>query len=58
MTSTKEKLLGLEIPETRQSSHKVSIIGVGQVGMACAYSIMNHVSQNGFKAYSISTMFN
>lgn len=46
MSSTREKLLGLEIPQTRINSNKVSIIGVGQVGMACAYAIMNQQMVN------------
>ena len=46
MSSTREKLLGLEIPQTRINSNKVSIIGVGQVGMACAYAIMNQVGHS------------
>ncbi len=41
MLSTKEKLLGLHNFEPRITKNKVSIIGVGQVGMACAFSILN-----------------
>jgi len=42
MASTKEKLLGLNISELERSKNKVSIVGVGQVGMACAFSILTH----------------
>lgn len=41
MLSTKEKLLGLKIIESKTTTNKVSIVGVGQVGMACAFSILN-----------------
>ena len=40
MATTKEKLLGLVNQAKRESSSKVSIVGVGQVGMACAFAIL------------------
>ncbi len=44
MLSTTQKLLGLmSVNEEDKSKNKVSIIGVGQVGMACAFSILTHV---------------
>lgn len=41
MLSTKQKLLGTSSSETPATKNKVSIVGVGQVGMACAFSILN-----------------
>lgn len=41
MLSTKQKLLGINSSETPTTKNKVSIVGVGQVGMACAFSILN-----------------
>lgn len=50
MSTTKEKLLGLVNPIHRESSSKVSIVGVGQVGMACAFAILEQVA-NLFKNF-------
>lgn len=44
MTSTKEKLMGTEIIEDDGSTNKISIIGAGQVGMACAFALICQVS--------------
>jgi NADPH-dependent glutamate synthase beta subunit-like oxidoreductase len=43
MASTKEKLLSLHIEETQKTANKVSVVGVGQVGMACAFSMLVQV---------------
>lgn len=40
MTTTKEKLLGLKVLDEEVATSKVSVIGVGQVGMACAFSML------------------
>jgi len=40
MASTKEKLLGLGVAGSEKTSNKVSVVGVGQVGMACAFSML------------------
>ena len=40
MASTREKLMSLHLPETSKTTSKVSVVGVGQVGMACAFSML------------------
>ncbi|XP_073420179.1 L-lactate dehydrogenase A chain [Dendrobates tinctorius] len=40
MASTKEKLIHNVVPEAASSQNKVTIVGVGAVGMACAISVL------------------
>lgn len=42
MTSTKEKLMSMNVLNENGATNKVTIIGVGQVGMACAFSMLCH----------------
>lgn len=42
-TATKEALLRTVQPHVSHGSNKVTVVGVGQVGMACAFSIMSQV---------------
>lgn len=42
MLTTKQKLFGIENFRSLPTRNKVSIIGIGQVGMACAFSMLNH----------------
>ncbi|KZC04889.1 PREDICTED: L-lactate dehydrogenase-like [Dufourea novaeangliae] len=47
MTSLKDKLLSTVIEPISTGRNKVSVVGVGQVGMACAFSILtSHVSSD------------
>ncbi|XP_076623753.1 L-lactate dehydrogenase isoform X1 [Colletes latitarsis] len=47
MTSLKDKLLSTVIEPISIDRNKISIVGVGQVGMACAFSILtNNVSSD------------
>lgn len=43
MTSVKESLLNQVAPAASKSNNKVTVVGVGQVGMACAFSILTQV---------------
>ena len=43
MATVREKLLTAVYEEEHTAPSKVTIVGVGQVGMACAYSIMQQV---------------
>ena len=43
MSETVHALLEELIPATATPHGKVTIVGVGQVGMACAYSILQQV---------------
>ena len=43
MQTTKQKLFGITNFHPIPTRNKISIIGVGQVGMACAFSVLNHV---------------
>lgn len=48
MSSTKERLFTKIADSESLSAHKITIVGVGQVGMACAFAILtqnisNHV---------------
>ena len=43
MATTREKLMTMKINDDLPSS-KISIVGVGQVGMACAFAMMCQVS--------------
>jgi len=40
MSSTKEKLLTMNVVPKDIPTNKVSVVGVGQVGMACAFSML------------------
>ncbi|XP_043683161.1 L-lactate dehydrogenase-like [Vespula pensylvanica] len=47
MTSLNEKLLSTVVEPTSNGKNKVTVVGVGQVGMACAFSILtNNVSND------------
>ncbi|KAL1517099.1 hypothetical protein ABEB36_000907 [Hypothenemus hampei] len=41
MTDTKEALLSMISQPAEESGNKVTVVGVGQVGMACAFSILS-----------------
>ena len=43
MASTKDKLLKMIVTEKEVPTNKVSVVGVGQVGMACAYAMLIQV---------------
>lgn len=43
MNSTREKLMGLNLTKGIRSTNKVSVIGTGKVGMACAFSLICQV---------------
>ena len=43
MASTKEKLMSMHVDKDDSASSKVSVVGVGQVGMACAFSLLVQV---------------
>lgn len=45
MTSLNEKLLSTVVEPTSNGKNKVTVVGVGQVGMACAFSILTNVSK-------------
>lgn len=40
MATTREKLMSLHLVETEKSTNKITVVGVGQVGMACAFSML------------------
>lgn len=44
MACTKDLLMREIAPPVKASGNKISIIGCGQVGMACAFSILTQVS--------------
>ena len=46
LSSTKEKLLHLNVIQNEIPTNKVSVVGVGQVGMACAFSLLVQVILN------------
>jgi hypothetical protein len=48
MASTKEKLLSLHNNKEERTTNKVSVVGVGQVGMACAFSMLTQVNNKSF----------
>lgn len=41
--STVQKLLKVVVPPPESAGSKITIVGVGQVGMACAISILTQV---------------
>lgn len=43
MSALKESLLTSVSPPVAVSGNKVTVVGVGQVGMACAFSILTQV---------------
>lgn len=43
MASIKEKLFSEVAEPVERSYNKVTVVGVGQVGMACAFSILTQV---------------
>lgn len=43
MATSEQKILTQVQPPVSHSGSKVTIVGVGQVGMACAFSIMTQV---------------
>lgn len=44
MATLKEKLLSVVKEPTGNGKNKITVVGVGQVGMACAFSILTKVS--------------
>lgn len=44
MATVKDTLLNEITPATTSSGNKVTIVGIGAVGMACAFSILTQVS--------------
>jgi hypothetical protein len=44
MASTREKLMSLHLQVTEKPASKISVVGVGQVGMACAFSLLVQVN--------------
>lgn len=44
MASIKEQLLSEVAQPGTKSNNKVTVVGIGQVGMACAFSILTQVS--------------
>lgn len=48
MSSLKEALLTAVSPPVSVSGNKVTVVGVGQVGMACAFSILTQVKSINF----------
>lgn len=44
MSSLKDKLLSVVTEPVPNGKNKVTVVGVGQVGMACAFSILTNVS--------------
>ena len=54
MATVQEKLLTAVYEEEHTAPSKVTIVGVGQVGMACAYSIMQQVGLYILKYTSIN----
>lgn len=44
MATVKEQLIGNLVPEKRLSQQKITIVGVGAVGMACAITLLMKVS--------------
>ena len=55
MTHVLDKLFEEIAPAAHTPHRKVTIVGVGQVGMACAYSILQQVDNN-FAAISSQAM--
>lgn len=47
--STKEALLSVLSEPASQTGDKVTIVGIGQVGMACAFSILSQVGTSSLK---------
>lgn len=43
MASIKEQLFSEVAESDAQSNNKVTVVGIGQVGMACAFSILTQV---------------
>lgn len=43
MSSTRDALVAEVSPPVEVSGNKVTVVGVGQVGMACAFSILTQV---------------
>ena len=43
MATSEQKIITQVQPPVSHSGSKVTIVGVGQVGMACAFSIMTQV---------------
>lgn len=53
MSTLKEKLMSVVTPPVSTGRNKVTVVGVGQVGMACAFSILTNVSQKISKTAQI-----
>lgn len=48
MSTVKEQLIQNLAPDEKQSRCKITVVGVGNVGMACAISILLKVSNKAF----------
>lgn len=44
MSGVKERLVSQVAEPLTSSGNKVTVVGIGQVGMACAFSILTQVS--------------
>lgn len=44
MSGVKERLVSQVAEPLTTSGNKVTVVGIGQVGMACAFSILTQVS--------------
>lgn len=53
MATTEQKIKTQVQPPVHHSGSKVTIVGVGQVGMACAFSIMTQVNRFLFELYNL-----
>lgn len=52
MSSTRDALVAEISPPVEVSGNKVTVVGVGQVGMACAFSILTQVRKPKIEQYS------
>lgn len=61
MASIKEQLFSEVAESDAQSVNKVTVVGIGQVGMACAFSILTQVYfqyQSNQTIFCLSIFFN
>lgn len=56
MAPIKESLLNQVAPTASRTNNKVTVVGIGQVGMACAFSILTQVSV-AMSPYCITFLF-
>lgn len=57
MSSVEQKLMTTMATATEPPRNKVTVVGVGQVGMACAVSILLRVRLFHSKLFSVQTLF-